>query len=77
MCSCTVTQAQRAVLLGCLPPSGRHAWLRNLHHAPAHTARARLPRAQAGDHAGIGCMINSCGSCEYCAAGEEQYCTGW
>ena len=27
-----------------------------------------------GDIAGVGCMVNSCGECEYCKAGEEQYC---
>lgn len=27
-----------------------------------------------GDHAGIGCMVDSCGECEYCRRGEEQYC---
>lgn len=29
-----------------------------------------------GDIAGVGCMVNSCGECEYCKAGEEQFCTG-
>ncbi len=27
-----------------------------------------------GDRAGVGCMVNSCGECEKCLAGEEQYC---
>ena len=27
-----------------------------------------------GDRVGVGCMVNSCGTCENCAAGEEQYC---
>ena len=27
---------------------------------------------QVGEHAGIGCMIDSCGKCEQCAASEEQ-----
>ncbi|WP_028278501.1 NAD(P)-dependent alcohol dehydrogenase [Arthrobacter sp. H5] len=27
-----------------------------------------------GDRIGVGCMVNSCGECENCAAGEEQYC---
>ena len=29
---------------------------------------------QVGDHAGIGCMVSSCGKCENCQAGEEQFC---
>ena len=29
-----------------------------------------------GDRAGVGCMVDSCGECEACADGEEQYCTG-
>ncbi|MEA5154858.1 NAD(P)-dependent alcohol dehydrogenase [Raineyella sp.] len=27
-----------------------------------------------GDVAGVGCMVDSCGECEYCLAGEEQFC---
>jgi uncharacterized zinc-type alcohol dehydrogenase-like protein len=27
-----------------------------------------------GDMAAVGCMVNSCGHCANCAAGEEQYC---
>ncbi|WP_213982532.1 NAD(P)-dependent alcohol dehydrogenase [Sphingomonas sp. dw_22] len=29
---------------------------------------------QAGDLAGVGCMVDSCGHCPSCSAGEEQYC---
>jgi alcohol dehydrogenase (NADP+) len=28
----------------------------------------------AGDHVGVGCLVDSCGECEYCRAGEEQFC---
>jgi len=28
-----------------------------------------------GDRVGVGCMVNSCGECEYCLRGEEQYCS--
>ncbi len=27
-----------------------------------------------GDRVGVGCMVNSCRTCENCLAGEEQYC---
>ncbi|WP_427017478.1 NAD(P)-dependent alcohol dehydrogenase [Pseudarthrobacter sp. P1] len=27
-----------------------------------------------GDRVGVGCMVNSCGQCTNCQAGEEQYC---
>jgi uncharacterized zinc-type alcohol dehydrogenase-like protein len=27
-----------------------------------------------GDLVGVGCMVNSCGECEQCLAGQEQYC---
>ena len=27
-----------------------------------------------GDHAGVGCMVDSCGVCVSCLAGHEQYC---
>lgn len=29
-----------------------------------------------GDLAGVGCMVDSCRTCESCQEGEEQYCTG-
>jgi uncharacterized zinc-type alcohol dehydrogenase-like protein len=29
---------------------------------------------KAGDRVGVGCMVNSCGQCENCLKGEEQYC---
>ncbi|WP_145949147.1 NAD(P)-dependent alcohol dehydrogenase [Paenibacillus sp. Y412MC10] len=28
-----------------------------------------------GDRVGVGCFVDSCGACEYCLMGEEQYCT--
>lgn len=28
-----------------------------------------------GDRVGVGCFIDSCGECEYCLKGEEQFCT--
>jgi uncharacterized zinc-type alcohol dehydrogenase-like protein len=27
-----------------------------------------------GDRVGVGCFIDSCGECEYCLSGEEQFC---
>lgn len=27
-----------------------------------------------GDRVGVGCMVDSCGECEFCAEGEEQHC---
>ncbi len=27
-----------------------------------------------GDRVGVGCMVNSCGECENCLKGEQQYC---
>ncbi len=29
---------------------------------------------QIGDRVGVGCMVNSCGECKNCAAGDDQYC---
>ncbi|MEV5545572.1 NAD(P)-dependent alcohol dehydrogenase [Streptomyces sp. NPDC052309] len=29
-----------------------------------------------GDRVGVGCMVDSCGDCENCRAGREQFCTG-
>jgi len=27
-----------------------------------------------GDRVGVGCMVDSCGECDFCNDGEEQYC---
>ena len=33
-----------------------------------------VERFAVGDHAGVGCMVDSCQRCEACAEGLEQYC---
>jgi alcohol dehydrogenase (NADP+) len=33
-----------------------------------------VTKYQVGDRVGVGCMVNSCGECEYCRAGNEQFC---
>ncbi|NVM96532.1 NAD(P)-dependent alcohol dehydrogenase [Arthrobacter wenxiniae] len=33
-----------------------------------------VTRHKVGDRVGVGCMVNSCGECANCVAGEEQYC---
>ncbi|MDO5681978.1 MAG: NAD(P)-dependent alcohol dehydrogenase [Propionibacteriaceae bacterium] len=35
-----------------------------------------VSKFKVGDRAGVGCMVDSCGECEACVDGEEQYCTG-
>ncbi|MDE1163172.1 MAG: NAD(P)-dependent alcohol dehydrogenase [Acidobacteriaceae bacterium] len=34
-----------------------------------------VSKFKVGDKAAIGCMVDSCRSCESCKSGEEQYCT--
>lgn len=34
-----------------------------------------VTRLAPGDFAGVGCMVDSCGTCDNCKAGLEQYCT--
>ncbi len=34
-----------------------------------------VDKLSAGDRVGVGCLVDSCGECEYCNAGEEQFCT--
>ena len=34
-----------------------------------------VTRHKVGDRVGIGCMVDSCGRCEFCQQGEEQFCT--
>jgi D-arabinose 1-dehydrogenase-like Zn-dependent alcohol dehydrogenase len=33
-----------------------------------------VTRHQVGDRVGVGCMVDSCGECEQCKNGEEQFC---
>jgi uncharacterized zinc-type alcohol dehydrogenase-like protein len=33
-----------------------------------------VTKYKVGDHVGVGCMVNSCGTCEYCKEGNEHYC---
>jgi len=33
-----------------------------------------VSRLAAGDRVGVGCLVDSCGECEQCEAGEEQFC---
>jgi len=33
-----------------------------------------VTKYKVGDRVGVGCMVNSCGRCEYCLKGEEQFC---
>lgn len=35
---------------------------------------ARVEKYKVGDRVGVGCMVDSCRTCEQCAAGEEQFC---
>jgi len=34
-----------------------------------------VERFSVGDRVGVGCLVDSCEECEYCVAGEEQFCT--
>ena len=36
---------------------------------------SEVTKHKVGDRVGVGCMVNSCGECEYCVRGDEQYCT--
>src|SRR5699024_11352161 len=35
---------------------------------------AELTKFTVGDRVGVGCFVDSCGRCEPCRAGEEQFC---
>ncbi|MBM7421322.1 MULTISPECIES: NAD(P)-dependent alcohol dehydrogenase [Chryseobacterium] len=34
----------------------------------------KVTKFKIGDYAGVGCMVNSCGECDNCKMGKEQYC---
>lgn len=33
-----------------------------------------VSKHKVGDRVGVGCLVNSCGKCEYCKAGDQHYC---
>jgi len=35
---------------------------------------ADVTKYKAGDRVGVGCLVDSCGTCQYCKAGEEHLC---
>ncbi|MGH3549385.1 MAG: NAD(P)-dependent alcohol dehydrogenase [Pseudonocardiaceae bacterium] len=35
---------------------------------------SEVTKYRVGDRVGVGCMVNSCGECEHCRAGIEQFC---
>lgn len=36
---------------------------------------SEVSKFKVGDRVGVGCFVDSCGECEYCLNGDEQYCT--
>jgi uncharacterized zinc-type alcohol dehydrogenase-like protein len=35
-----------------------------------------VTKFRVGDHAGVGCLVDTCRECDNCKAGLEQYCQG-
>jgi uncharacterized zinc-type alcohol dehydrogenase-like protein len=35
---------------------------------------SEVTKHKVGDRVGVGCMVNSCGTCEYCKEGNQHYC---
>jgi uncharacterized zinc-type alcohol dehydrogenase-like protein len=35
---------------------------------------SEVSKYKVGDRVGVGCMVDSCGECEYCLRSEEQFC---
>jgi uncharacterized zinc-type alcohol dehydrogenase-like protein len=35
---------------------------------------SEVTKYKVGDRVGVGCLVNSCGECEYCLEGNEHYC---
>ena len=64
--------------------TARNEWKHTLYPVvPGHEIIGRVVKAgsqvkkfKAGDLAGVGCMVGSCGTCENCRDNEEQFCTG-
>lgn len=34
----------------------------------------KVTKYKVGDRVGVGCFVNSCGECQYCKSGQEQFC---
>jgi len=62
----------------------RNEWGRSIFPmVPGHEIIGRISKTgkkvkkfKTGDLAGVGCMVDSCGECDNCHKGLEQYCTG-
>lgn len=62
----------------------RNEWKHTVYPVvPGHEIIGRVTKTgkkvkafKSGDRAGVGCMVSSCGSCDSCKSGEEQFCTG-
>ena len=62
--------------------TARNEWKNSLFPSvPGHEIVGRITavgdkvtKFKVGDLAGVGCMVDSCGHCPSCHAGEEQYC---
>lgn len=62
----------------------RNEWKNTIYPClPGHEIVGRVTRVgervtsfAAGDLVGVGCMVDSCGQCESCKEGLEQYCEG-
>ncbi|MDO4665629.1 MAG: NAD(P)-dependent alcohol dehydrogenase [Actinomycetaceae bacterium] len=37
---------------------------------------SQVTKFKVGDRVGVGCLVDSCGKCENCRAGTEQFCSG-
>ncbi|SQB97694.1 NADP-dependent alcohol dehydrogenase [Helicobacter fennelliae] len=62
--------------------SARSEWHEGIYPmVPGHEIAGRVvavgekvSKFKPGDYAGVGCMVNSCGECESCKEGREQFC---
>ncbi|MDR2929662.1 MAG: NAD(P)-dependent alcohol dehydrogenase [Propionibacteriaceae bacterium] len=36
---------------------------------------SKVTKVKVGDRVGVGCMVDSCGQCDYCRQGMEQFCS--
>ena len=62
----------------------KNEWMNTVYPClPGHEIVGRVTQTgpsvtkyQVGDLVGVGCMVDSCGTCPSCQAGEEQYCEG-
>lgn len=70
ICHSDLKQISNAWRIGSFPMVPGHEMVGKVSQVGKNVKKFKV-----GDIAGVGCLVNSCGECEYCKQGDEQFCT--